>query len=226
MTVRHTFLIPILLICVLPGLFCGGDTSRNAESSRFGPEFEDVSGYENVRLDIRYASENNFTHKNLYGTFAACFLHRQAARKLKNAVIALTEQAPGFRFLIFDCLRPRSVQRILWQKVRGTPQEPYVANPDFGSIHNFGFALDLSLVDSDGNELDMGTPYDTFSPLSEPVREEQFLKEQKLSQKQIASRRLLRRVMEDSGFFQLGNEWWHYDALPSSEVRASHSIVE
>ena len=101
-----------------------------------------------------------------------------------------------------------------------------MANPKGGSIHNFGFALDLSILDEYGKELDMGTPFDDFTPLAEPRLEQKFLKEGKLTELQIKNRRLLRNVMEQSGFITLPVEWWHFDALPAAEVRLHYQIVE
>jgi len=192
---------------------------------RFGPDYVDVSRYA-LQLDIRYATTNNFTGKNLYGDFRACFLHREAAGKLQNAVKNLNQSRPGWKFLVFDCLRPRSVQKILYAAVAGTSKQSYVAHPAGGSIHNFGFAMDLSLVDAQGREVDMGTPYDAFEPLAEPVREQEFLKSGRLTQTQHANRLILRSAMQQAGFIQLGNEWWHFDAKPAAEVRTKYRIIE
>jgi zinc D-Ala-D-Ala dipeptidase len=162
----------------------------------------------------------------MYAGFNRAFLHRLAHEKLVKAVKNLRDLHPEYKLVIFDSLRPRSVQYLLWEKVKGTAQERYVANPERGSIHNFGFALDLSIQDEKGNELDMGTSYDDFTPLAEPRKEQQFLKEGKLTEAQLANRRLLRKVMEDAGFISLPVEWWHFDALPSAEVRMNHRIIE
>jgi zinc D-Ala-D-Ala dipeptidase len=200
----------------------------NASPDSWSPpaEFENITESSAVKLDIRYAGTNNFTGKNLYGDYHSCYLHKEAAAKFKVAVNHLKQIKPGYRFLIFDCLRPVRIQRILWKEVAGTSQEPYVANPDRGSIHNFGFAVDLTLTDQKGNELDMGTLFDSFSPLSEPRREKEFLKTGALKPDQVTNRKLLRSVMEAAGFLPLSNEWWHFDALSASEVRNHYKKVE
>ena len=189
-------------------------------------DLEDLSRHPLVVLDVRYATTNNFTGQNLYGEFRACYLHKQAAKKFKRAAARLSRERPGWKLLIFDCLRPRSVQRRLWERVRGTPQQGYVANPDRGSVHNYGFAVDLSLRDAEGREVDMGTPYDSFQPLAQPRREKEFLASGRLTPTQIANRQLLRQVMTGAGFIQLPHEWWHYDALPAAQVRRAFRIVE
>lgn len=198
--------------------------STLASNLRHNPKIHDMSQLTNLHLDIRYATTNNFTGQNLYGNYTYCFLHVIAANKLKIASRNLQKVRPGWKLLIFDCLRPLRIQKKLWEVVRGTPQQSYVANPRFGSIHNFGFAIDLSLLDEKNQEVDMGTPYDSFQLLSQPRLESKFLKIGKISPKQLENRKILRKVMVDSGFKQLAIEWWHYDALPSTIVRKNHTL--
>lgn len=190
------------------------------------PDFVDVSAFPNVHTVLRYASNDNFLKKNVYGDFHDCFLHRVAAEKFREAVTLLGQEHPGWKFRVFDCLRPRSIQKKFYAVVKGTPQQPYVANPRTGSIHNYGFAIDLSLEDASGAELDMGTGFDDFTRLAEPRREAQYLASGKLSRRQVDNRRILRGIMQRAGFTQLPNEWWHYDALPKQEVRSRYRIVE
>lgn len=203
-------------------------TSVNPEIARLSadPDYVDVSKMEGLILDLRYASPNNFVGRDVYGDFDRCFLHRLAAEKLRTAGEHLRLARPGWKFLIFDCLRPRTVQRILFEKVKGTAQEKYVADPDKGSIHNYGFAVDLSLADENGNEVDMGTGFDSFEAIAEPRREAEFLKSGELTQAQVSNRLILREAMTSAGFIQLPYEWWHYDALPKAEVRGKFRIVE
>jgi len=190
------------------------------------PEFKNLNSLPLVQVDLRYATTNNFMKKNVYGDFKETFLHEKAFTMLKAASEELDRRRPGYRLLVFDALRPRSVQRILFSYVKGTPEEKYVANPDRGGMHNYGFAVDLSIQDDRGKELDMGTPFDDFTELSQPQLEDKFLKTGKLSKQQLANRKLLREVMEKQGFKVLSHEWWHFDALPQNEVRKNYQIVE
>lgn len=196
------------------------------EQIRSDASYQSLSHIENVKIDLRYATPNNFMGENLYGEFNEAFLHKVAFEKLKKAAAQLKVEKPGYKLLVYDALRPRSVQRRLFAKVKGTDKEEYVADPVKGSIHNFGFSIDLSLANEAGQELDMGTPYDDFTELAQPQKEEQFLKAGKLTAAQIENRKLLRKVMTGAGFLQLPNEWWHYDALPSAQVRKTQKIVE
>lgn len=190
------------------------------------PEFINLKNLPHVVVDLRYASTNNFMSKNVYGDFKETFLHKKAYRMLENASLALQKKMPGAKLIVFDALRPRHVQRILFAYVKGTPQEKYVGNPDRGSMHNYGLAVDLSILDPDGNELDMGTPYDDFSDLAQPQLEKKFLQSGELTETQVTHRKLLREVMEAQGFKVLRHEWWHFDALPQDEVRRLYTIVE
>ena len=210
-----------LWLIVVP-LFAASIVAADLQSG----DYVDISRIEHVRIDLRYASSNNFTGQDLYGNFRTPYLHKVAADKLAKAATILLKKRPDWQLLVFDALRPRSVQKVLWQKVKGTAQESYVANPRYGSIHNYGFAIDLSLVDGEGKEVDMGTPFDDFSRLAQPRLENQFLAEGKLTTTQVANRKLLREIMESAGFIQLPVEWWHYDALPKTEIKARYKIIE
>lgn len=179
-----------------------------------------------LELDIRYATENNFMGKVLYEGYDKCFLQEEVAHMLVNAHEILKQVHPDLRFLIFDGTRPRSIQEIMWEKVKGTPEQEYVASPKSGSMHNYGAAIDLSLTHIDTGELDMGTPYDFFGEEAQPRYEEKFLSLGKLSQAQVSNRRMLRRAMNQSGFTGILNEWWHFNAYPNKVTRKRFTIVE
>ena len=188
-------------------------------------DFVEITEADGVRIDIRCASTNNFLGRNLYGSFDRFLLHRIAADKLLRAVDLLAAEKPGLRLLLLDGLRPNRIQHVFWEAVRGTPQQIYVGDPEIGSIHGFGLAVDLSLVDEHGRELDMGTPFDGFTALVEPRLEAEFLASGALSASQIDNRLLLRKVMTQAGFHVLPIEWWHFDALPSDQVRGRFSLI-
>lgn len=189
-------------------------------------DFVELKDAADLKLDLRYASLNNFSGTNLYGPFNRAFLHKITAQKLSAAREHIRQAHPGYKFIIFDALRPRSVQKVLWDLVAGTEGEKYFANPEVGSLHSFGFAVDLSLLDETGSELDMGAGFDDFRDIAQPKFEDKFFNEGQLTVKHLANRRLLRGAMEFGEFIQLPNEWWHFDALPKNEVRGKYSIVE
>jgi len=190
------------------------------------PEFVEVGNLPGVALDLRYASTNNFMSKNVYNDFTRAFLHKVAAEKFQVALGRLQEARPGWKFLLFDCLRPARAHQELWNFVAGTPQESYVANPDRGSLHSFGFAVDLTLMDENQRELDMGTEFDSFEDLAQPRLEPRMLETGLLTSAQHENRLLLRSIMESAGFTQLSFEWWHYDAGPGDVVRKNYRIIQ
>lgn len=150
-----------------------------------------------VTIDIKYATEDNFTGTPVYQR-AACFLHPEAAEALRKA-IALAE-AQGYRIHIFDAYRPTEAQQILWNH---TPDPEFLAPPERGSAHSRGVAVDLTLTDMQGNHLDMGTAFDAFTPLSHHARLDVPVEAQR-------NRLLLLGIMSAAGWDFYKNEWWHY----------------
>ncbi len=151
-----------------------------------------------IRLDIRYATENNFTHHKVYKQ-ARCFLQRPAAEQLGKVQKEL--EAEGLGLKLYDCYRPLSVQKKFWALV---PDERYVADPAKGSRHNRGAAVDLTVVDRNGREIEMPTPYDNFTERAH----RNFMN---LPATELKNRALLERVMTKYGFEPLPTEWWHFD---------------
>jgi len=179
-------------------------------------------------LDVRYATAENFFGKKVYPV-ARCLLRPEPAQKLLRAYSYLSAHHHGLRFVLKDCYRPASIQFILWDAVKGTPKSKYVANPysRTGSMHSYGAAVDLTLADWSGKELDMGTPYDHLGELAEPRKEQQFLKQGKLTQEQINNRLKLRDAMVyGGGFKSIPNEWWHFDDGTHEEVLSRYEKLD
>lgn len=178
-------------------------------------------------LDIKYATTDNFTKRQLYPV-ARCLLRPEVAEMLLRAQRWLDSHHPGHVFMLKDCYRPEHLQRVMWEVVAGTPQQGYVANPGSktGSVHNYGAAVDLTLV-HDSAELDMGTPYDYFGKLAEPRHEEQLVRDGKLLREHVDNRKMLRDAMVlGGGFLPLTHEWWHFDALRGAALRRKYSKLD
>ncbi len=152
-----------------------------------------------IIIDVRYATKNNFTGEILYPTSKIYLIDKVAFQIVK--VNQYLKDHYGLRLKIFDGYRPLSVQKKMWSII---PDERYVANPKKGSRHNRGCAVDLTLIDSTGNELDMGTKYDDFS-------EKSHIDFYDLPDHVIKNRRLLLETMTKFGFTPLQTEWWHFD---------------
>ncbi|WNJ18874.1 M15 family metallopeptidase [Pontibacter sp. G13] len=178
-------------------------------------------------LDMKYSTEDNFLNKDVYGDFDACYLQGEVVEMLAHASAYVQKRDPDLRLMIFDCVRPRSVQFQMWEIVKGTDQQKYVAAPTGGgSMHNYGCAVDLGLVHVDSGLVDMGTPFDFFGKLAQPRYEVEFVKTGELTQAQLDNRRRLRAAMLDAGFHGILSEWWHFNAFKKDYVRSTYQIVE
>lgn len=160
--------------------------------------FTDVAALDpSIVLDIRYATTNNFTKSKIYDC-PRCLLRPEAAKALVKAHKALQKKGLGLK--MYDCYRPRPYQQRLWDKV---PDPDYVTPPAKGSMHSRGAAVDLTIVDKQGRELDMGTPYDFFG-------KEAHTDNVNLPPRVLANRRQLREALEAVGFKGIRTEWWHF----------------
>jgi len=155
-------------------------------------------------LDMKYATTDNFLKTQVYDC-ATCLLR---FKTVKNLILANEEfKTKGYRIKIYDCYRPLDVQKKMW-KIISDPE--YVADPKKGSIHNRGGAVDISLVDFDGNTVDMGTGFDFFGPEAS-----HFYK--KLPNSTLKNRLLLKQIMLKHNFSSFDSEWWHYNLRNSSK---------
>lgn len=162
-------------------------------------DFVDAKKFDySLKLDIRYATKNNFTKEQMYPE-ARCLLRKNVVQALGKVQSAMKLKELSLK--LYECYRPLSVQKKFWELV---PDEKYVASPAKGSKHNRGAAVDLTLVNKSGEELDMGTGYDDFS-------EKAWRSYQGLSKKQAANRKMLEGAMVKEGFIPLPEEWWHFD---------------
>lgn len=154
-----------------------------------------------IKLDIRYATEDNFVGKKVYPQ-ARAFLQKPAAKGVAKVHRKLAKQ--GLGIVIFDGYRPWSITKLFWE-VTPDDKRKFVANPEKGSKHNRGCAVDLSIFDLKTGELiDMPSGFDEFTERASPDYTGG-------TETQRANRDLLRKLMEDEGFTVNPNEWWHFD---------------
>ena len=190
------------------------------------PDFRRLSSLASIAVDLRYASERNFVGRDLYGELDCAWLHREAASGLEQAVARLAEVAPGHRLLVLDALRPHRVQIQLWEFLDGTGLRQYAADPARGSIHSFGMALDATLGDGEGRELDMGSGFDEMIELSHPRLEARHLASGALTPAQHRARELLRGALGAGGFRGIENEWWHFEMRDREHLRRHFARVD
>ena len=186
------------------------------------PDFRALSSIDGIHVDLRYAGSGNFVGRDLYSPFDCAWLHREAAERLEAASSRLRAARPGLSLLVLDALRPQRVQERMWKALEGSNLTQYLADPVRGSIHSFGMAVDVTLVDATGRELDMGTPFDDLTERSHPVLEPQMLARGELAQSHIDNRALLRDAMIGSGWLGITREWWHFDGGDRDAIRAGY----
>lgn len=149
-------------------------------------------------VELAYATASNITGRAFYRADARPYLHPDAAERLRTAIELA--RPLGLRLKILDAYRPVAGQWALW---RASPNPEFVAEPTGGGPHNRGVAVDLTLIDAQGRELDMGTAFDAMTPLSHHGRTDVPLEAQR-------NRLLLLGLMTAAGFEFYANEWWHY----------------
>lgn len=196
-------LILLLMLAAFPQIYAQVNEEKKLVSDT---TFVKVSDYSNqLVFDLKYATADNFLGEKVYNC-CECYLRYKTLKALLVAQAKL--KSKGYRFKLFDCYRPLSVQQKMWVLVS---DPTYVADPAKGSMHNRGGALDLTLVDKNGIELDFGTPFDFFGDQASHSYTE-------LPKNILKNRAYLKKVMTESGFTLFPSEWWHYNIEGGEEL--------
>lgn len=190
------------------------------------PDFQRLATIKGIEIDLRYVGEDNFFGVDLYGELDCAWLHKEAAGALAQAAAWLEQHHPGYKIRVYDALRPHRVQVMLWQHLEGTHLRTYVADPAIGSIHSYGMAVDVTVIDPAGNPLDMGSGFDELNEKSHPNLETEMLACGKITSTHIANREILRQAMLQNGFYGIRSEWWHFNCNDPVLVRASYLRIE
>jgi D-alanyl-D-alanine dipeptidase len=159
--------------------------------------------------DMKYATVDNFLNAKVYDC-AECFLRLKTVKALIKANELFIKQ--DLRIKLFDCYRPLDIQKKMWMIVSNPA---YVADPAKGSIHNRGGAVDITLVDKNGKELDMGTKFDFFGT-------EASHSYMKFPQNVKYNRQLLKKIMTANEFNSFDSEWWHYNLKAGLQDKVSN----
>ena len=159
--------------------------------------------------ELKYATPDNFLKQAVYDC-GECYLRKSTAEALAKANKAFIQL--GYRIKLFDCYRPLSVQKKMWKILPGTH---YVANPAKGSKHNRGAAVDLTLVDAQGKELNMGTPFDFFGKEAHHTYTQH-------SKEVLENRKLLKETLDKFNFKSIYSEWWHYEYRPEMQSKVEN----
>ena len=209
---------------------CGNSGSIVSKETISKHDLVDIQELDPTLLvELKYSTTDNFMKMDVYGDLETCYLRKVPAEMLEKAHSILKETHPDLRLLIYDGLRPRSIQWILWNTLNDVPESErsnFVANPKSGSIHNFGAAVDLTVAHKNGTPLDMGTHYDYFGDLAFPRLEDSLIVVGDLTIEQVNNRLILRDAMTQAGFSPITTEWWHFDSFPYKETKRKFSIIE
>lgn len=175
----------------------------------------------NVILDIRYASTNNVCKKKIYST-PFCYLHEDAIAPLEKAIKYAGNL--GLKIKIFDAFRPIQAQKFMFNRFNfDKKNDGFISNPQTGSIpHCRGVAIDLTLIDEFGQELDMGSDFDEFSSLAFHNSSQPDIKAQK-------NRLILLGLMTTAGWDYFSKEWWHYQLFEPRKyqiLEVKNNIIE
>lgn len=179
-----------------------------------------------IAIDLMYTRADNFTGQVLYDDLHEAYLHPDALKGLLRAQQELKKRHPGYRLIVYDAARPMSVQQKMWNTVKGTSRYIYVSNPARGGgLHNYGLAVDLSILDEAGRPLPMGTPVDHLGPEAHITHEAALVESGRITARERENRLLLRSVMRAAGFRALPSEWWHFNWCSRQEAKQKYKVI-
>ena len=181
-----------------------------------------------IQIDLKYTTTDNFLRERLYTSLQKAYLQKDVALRLSEVQKELSRKHPGYQLLIYDAVRPVSVQEKMWKALDSLPVKErikFVSNPKNLSLHNMGAAIDLTILNANGEALDMGAGFDDIRKIAYPCLEDSFLKVGQLTPLQVQNRQILRSAMLMQGFRQLPTEWWHFNACSREEAKRKYKVL-
>ncbi len=182
-----------------------------------------------IHVDLKYATTDNFMHQILYKDIPHLYLQNDVAERLSKCQKFLKKINPSLSLLIYDGVRPLTVQKNMWKALDTIPvkeRTKFVSNPANGSLHNYGAAVDLTICNEKGIALDMGAGFDDIREIAYPKFEAKFLASGELTTEQIDNRKLLRKVMSSEGFTNIQTEWWHFNACSRRFAKIKYTLLK
>lgn len=218
---RIRFILPLLCTLLAAATMAQNTADFDEKMRQYG--LVDIRSLDSeILVELKYATEDNFVGENMYGTLRTAYLLPHFARKVLKAQQLLQERLPNHTLLVYDAARPISVQRRMRKVVEGTEFEAYVADGTRGGRHNYGVAIDLTIADSEGKPLDMGSTFDFFGEAAWVGQSntttlegykafvEGLVKRGVISRKAADNRIMLLEIMYQAGLRPYVKEWWHY----------------
>lgn len=202
--------------------------------SKIEKELEQI-GLQNVAEEIPgievymvYSTPYNFMGRVLYDGLDEAYLVPEAMEKLRKANELLRKKRMDLHLVVYDAARPRSIQQQMWKVVENTELEDFVANPNKsgGGSHNYGVAVDVTLVDCTGHPIPMGSEYDYFGDRSRVDLEAQLIEKGEINRRELLNRQLLREIMTEAGWLVEPSEWWHFNAMPLTEASQKLTVIK
>ena len=181
-----------------------------------------------VEVYMVYATPYNFMGRVLYKGLDEAYLVPEAMEKLKKANELLRKKRLDLHLVVYDAARPRSIQEQMWKVVENTELQDFVANPNKsgGGPHNYGVAVDVTLVDCTGHPIPMGSEYDYFGDRSRVDLEAKLIENGEINLRELKNRQLLREIMTEAGWLVEPSEWWHFNAMPLTEASQKLSVIK
>ena len=229
------------LLCALFALGGGVATAQEVDFDKKMKEYGLVNVQtldKEIEVELKYATEDNFVGENMYGSLTTAYLLPHFAKRVVEAQRILRERHPEYSLLIYDAARPISVQRRMRSAVEGTPLQIYVADGKRGGRHNYGVAVDLTIVDGQGRPLDMGASFDHFGReawvgndndvtlAAYKAYVERLRVEGLISAEAAANRTLLLEIMDAVGLRPYVKEWWHFqERISMSATRERYKLL-
>ena len=224
---REISLILIVLTMMLTSACVQTKSSVEKHLEQLGLQnvAEEIPG---IEVYMVYATPYNFMGRVLYDGLDEAYLVPEAIEKLRKANELLRKKRMDLHLVVYDAARPRSIQEQMWKVVENTELQSFVANPykRGGGPHNYGIAVDVTLVDCTGHPIPMGSEYDYFGDRSRTDIEDKLLETGEITSREFENRRLLREVMTDAGWRVDPGEWWHFNAMPLAEASEKLTVIK
>ena len=230
------------LLCALFSLGGGVATAQEVDFDKKMKEYGLVNVQtldKEIEVELKYATEDNFVGENMYGSLTTAYLLPHFAKRVVEAQRILRKRHPEYSLRIYDAARPISVQRRMRSIVEGTPLQIYVADGKRGGRHNYGVAVDLTIVDGQGRPLDMGAGFDHFGReawvgndndvtlAAYKAYVERLRAEGLISAKAAANRTLLLEIMDAVGLRPYVKEWWHFqERISMTATRERYKLLD
>ena len=224
---KQLSLIFIALMLIFPSVWGQKKSDIEKQLEKIGLQnvAEEIPG---IEVYMVYATPYNFMGRVLYEDLDEAYLVPEAMEKLRKANELLRKKRMDLHLVVYDAARPRSIQEQMWKVVENTELEDFVANPykRGGGPHNYGVAVDVTLVDCTGHPIPMGSEYDYFGDRSRVDLEAELFERGEINRRELLNRRLLREIMTEAGWLVEPSEWWHFNAMPITEASKKLPVVK